>query len=124
MGRRANKDCETQSEVKQLRFAIGFLEEGTAELGGAGAPEFEVLIEMEVESEETRLPTRMDDPKETSAKERPNHALTHLPYRTERAHCVGGRGKAADERRCPAEEPGVPVIALDHCLLGSGSTMW
>ena len=45
--RPADKDCNTQSEVKQVRFAIAPLQESGAELGAAGAPESEVLIEME-----------------------------------------------------------------------------
>ena len=80
------------------------LEEGVAELSSAGAPECEVLNETEEESEEARPPKRMNDPKELSAEERRSHALTHLPYRTWCTHCVREKRRAADQRRCPAEE--------------------
>ena len=56
-----------QSEVKQLRFAIGL---SAAELGGAGAPKSEVSIEMEQELEEARPLKMMSDPKDPSPKER------------------------------------------------------
>ena len=88
------KTVRPQNEVKQGRFTIGPLEEGAAELG-AGAPESEVLIEVEEESEEARPLKRMNDSKDTSAKERRSHALTHLPYCTWCARCGSGTGTAA-----------------------------
>ena len=54
-----------------MRFAIGPLEEGRAELAGADAPEAEVLIEMEEEESAAARPLkRMNDPKEASAEQR------------------------------------------------------
>ena len=56
--------------MKQVLFRDRRSGEEAAELGGAGAPEAEVFIEVEEESEEARPPLkRMNDPKEPSAGE-------------------------------------------------------
>ena len=106
-----------QSEVKQVRSAIGPLEEDAAELGGAGSPDSEVLIEMEEEAEEPRPLQRMNNPQDPSAGKR-SHTLTYLPYRTWCTHCVWSRWEAAG-RRCSTKARGIPEIALNYCFPGS-----
>ena len=46
-----------------------------------------------IESEEGRKGQAMPTPMTVSRKEREEHELTHLPYRSWCAHCVRGRGR-------------------------------
>ena len=100
--KRPKKSVRPKNKVKQLHLAIA------AELG-AGAPEPELLIEVDEELEKARPLKRMSDPKEPSAEEKQIHALTDLPYRR---WCARRKGNAADHRGCPAEDRGVLEVTL------------
>ena len=50
----AKQAVRPKSELKQVRFAIGAVEECAADLGGADASEAEIAIDIEEELEEAR----------------------------------------------------------------------
>ena len=56
------------------------------------------------EEEEAREPVVMTTPKTVSRREREDHNLTHLPFRSWCPHCVMGRAKSHPHRRTEREE--------------------
>ena len=62
-----------------------------------------------------------NNPGEPTKKEREEHDLTHIPYRSWCYHCVSGRGKEHPhfEDKHGEKEDRVPVVAMDYCYLGS-----
>ena len=56
---------------------------------------------------------------EPSKRERQEHELTHLPYRSWCRHCVRGRGKNDAHRRMDAEAShDVPHVSMENCFMG------
>ena len=56
---------------------------------------------------------------EPSKRERLEHELTHLPYRSWCRHCVRGRGKNDAHRKMDAEASHeVPHVSMDYCFMG------
>ena len=68
-------------------------------------------------SEETRTPVKMNDPHAPSQKEREQHEMTHLPFRSWCWKCVFGRGKEMPQRR-NKDEKVMPEVHLDFMFLG------
>ena len=68
-----------------------------------------------------REPRRLQDPKLPSQEEIRAHEMTHLPYRSWCVHCVRGKGKSLDHRRCAGGES-QREVHLDYCLRGAGTT--
>ena len=68
-------------------------------------------------SEETRTPVKMNDPHAPSQKEREQHEMTHLPFRSWCWKCVFGRGKEMPHRR-NKDEKVMPEVHLDFMFLG------
>ena len=77
-------------------------------------------------SEETRTPAKMNDSHAPSQKEREQHEITHLPFRSWSWKCVFGRGKEMLHRR-NKDEKVMPEVHLDFMFLGpkdsSGDTV-
>ena len=68
-------------------------------------------------SEETRTPVKMNDPHAPSQKEREQHEMTHLPFRSWCWKCVFGRGKEMLHRR-NKDEKVMPEVHLDFMFFG------
>ena len=62
-----------------------------------------------------RKPMFVQDPKLPSQREREEHQMTHLPYRSWCSHCVRGKGKEAPHLR------GVISLAGQRCTWTSCS---
>ena len=71
------------------------------------------------EVEEGRKGRGMPSPLTVSKKERDEHELTHLPYRSWCAHCVRGRGRSMAHKQLEAQdrETIVPRVSLDYFFL-------
>ena len=66
-------------------------------------------------SEETRTPVKMNDPHAPSQKEREQHEMTHLPFRSWCSKCVFGRGMPHWRNK---DEKVMPEVHLDFMFLG------
>ena len=56
---------------------------------------------------------------EPSRREREEHELTHIPYRSWCRHCVRGRGKNEAHRRLDAEASHeASHVSMDYCFMG------
>ncbi len=75
-------------------------------------------VEVEEAGSGIRIPVKMPDPKRPSQEEVDQHDLTHLPFRNWCAHCVRGKGSAADHRHATRED-GMPEFHLDYCFMKS-----
>ena len=60
---------------------------------------------------------KMNDPKEPTEREKLDHELTHLPYRSWCRHCVRGRGKAAVHKK-QADSGILHELHFDFAFLG------
>ena len=81
--------------------------------------------EEEVESEEGRKGQAMPTPMTVSRKEREEHELTHLPYRSWCAHCVRGRGRNMPHKHLGGKrdpQTMVPRVSLDYFFLTNKDT--
>ena len=81
----------------------------------------EAIIESEMMGPDADTGARklmfVHDPKLPSLREREEHQLTHLPYRSWCSHCVSGKGKEAPRRR-GGDLPCVPEVHLDFMFMG------
>ena len=75
--------------------------------------EFESPVQLESGSRE---PRKLQDPKLPSQEEIRAHELTHLPYISWCVHCVRGKGKSMDHRKCEGDEERREVH-LDYCFM-------
>ena len=72
-----------------------------------------------MQTSEQAKPKVLRLPEEPTRKEREEHALTHVPYRSWCAHCVRGRGIESPHPRCEGRpEDAVPLIAGDYGFPG------
>ena len=62
-------------------------------------------------------PKVIRDPGQPTAKQRQEHEVTHVPYRSWCPHCVRGRAKGRPRKRVPDQEgPDIPRAAVDYCF--------
>ena len=61
---------------------------------------------------------KLIDPRLPTEEERLERGKTHIPYRNWCPHCVKGRGKDLDHRRCVEQERGLSEYAFDYCFPG------
>ena len=59
---------------------------------------------------------KLVDPRLRTESERKEHEMTHIPYRNWCPHCVRGRGKDQDHRKCIEEERGLSEFSFDYCF--------
>ena len=74
--------------------------------------------EMDAE-EEAVVHKSVADPGQPSKKDRLEHELTHMPYRSWCEHCVRGRGKSKPHFRRDEDEDvedRLPTIAMEYCF--------
>merc|ERR1712155_321583 len=70
--------------------------------------------------EERRIGKGMPIPLAVLKREREEHELTHLPYRSWCAHCVRGRGRStAHKRKGDREKDETPRVAMDYFYMHS-----
>ena len=70
------------------------------------------------ESEEVRRPRTTRRPTEPTRKEREEHKITHMPFRTWCRLCVSARGRDRHHRTTVRSELGVPLMGIDFFFLG------
>ena len=72
---------------------------------------------------EAEIPKCARDPGEPTAKERAEHEVTHLPYRSWCKQCVMGRGRDnPHQHRRDRSEQGLPIIGIDFFFIGDPKT--
>ena len=128
---RCNTDDETQQlnvevqvdndehdeENEQVEQEDDALSQGMAaeEVGEAGQEE---EPEIHAGEEEGRTAVGMTTPKMVSRKEREEHELTHLPYRSWCEHCVRGRGRTTAHKQIQHDrEVELPRVSIDYFFL-------
>ena len=68
--------------------------------------------------EQDRKVVRKHDPRQPSQKEKEEHEMTHLPFRSWCRHCIMERGREEDCRKSMEEERQVPEVHLDYMFMG------
>ena len=61
---------------------------------------------------------RKHEPKGPSERERQEHSVTHLPFRSWCRHCVRGQGTEEPCKRTKGEGPEIPEVHLDFMFMG------
>ena len=74
-------------------------------------------------NEEGENPRLLRDPGLPSRKDREEHDVTHIPYRSWCSHCVRGSGRDAQSRTIKGEmaHSDVPRVHLDYCFFTEDS---
>ena len=101
----------------EARAGLGDRHEGT----GSAMPPLGVGAEAgpyEHSEEGVRKPIRCADPGAPTEEEKKEHELTHLPYRSWCRHCVRGKGRALDHKRCD-RQPRLRTVHFDYCFMGN-----
>ena len=70
--------------------------------------------------EEAMAPKLIRDPGQPTQKEREEHDVTHLPFRSWCRVCLEAKGKEDPHHRVREErkQQGVPVISIDYAFMG------
>ena len=73
--------------------------------------------EEEAIESEGAAPKVIKDPGQPTRKEREEHEVCHVPYRSWCRHCVRGRAIGRPRRRVQGQEvPEMPRASIDHCF--------
>ena len=86
-----------------------------------GDVEAEEEEEVEGEVDEARVAVGRKSPKDPTKKEKEEHELTHIPFRSWCEHCVKSRARNADHRRKapvdPLDKVKVPRVHMDYFFM-------
>ena len=110
--------CKTKASTKVRR------ESGVAKLDGVDDDENEEAGGREAHDEQeefgNRKVVRKHDPRQPSEREREEHEMMHLPFRSWCRHCLMERGREEDCRKRMEERRRVPEVHLDYMFMGDG----
>ena len=92
--------------------------DGVVEIPGGDEP---MPVETILGDDEGQAPRILPSPGQPSQKQREQHAVCHIPFRSWCDHCVGGRGRDRQSRLIAngmrASDSTMPRIVMDYGLL-------